>query len=383
MADQNRDVPLDGLRGVAVLLVIALHLGYFAAGWLGVQLFFVLSGFLITRILVREAGQHPLKSYLGGFYQRRALRILPALYLYLALVAIAVWWIGNLQPVSNRLFASSLFYFNFHALLETRGLPWGNGSSFMVNHLWSLAVEEHFYLLWPLVVFFAVRSGRLFQVVLVCIVAGPALRWGATEFWLAQGWDEGEAGALAALMVQHQGRLSAAGSLSFWLAAALAACALGIWNNGAWSLLRDGLDTLGYPALMREGSQYIWGYSLLNLLFAQLICLSLRHPLLRAGLSWRPLTFTGGISYGLYLIHFPVILLCRPLSPEIQAMVPFPVLAAALWLALYLFVAIGLAWLSFHFYEQPFLRLKARLGAKAPAVGAPQAPVAATALVST
>lgn len=140
---------LDGLRAVAIGLVIAAHAlgtgvlpmdGRLAgfAGDLGVRSFFVLSGFLITTLLIREANAQGTIS-LGRFYLRRACRIFPAFYAYLfvvALLAVA----GAIQLKDGDLFAAATYTMNFHA-----------DRSWEVGHLWSLAVEEQFYLLWPLV----------------------------------------------------------------------------------------------------------------------------------------------------------------------------------------------------------------------------------------
>ena len=176
---------LDGLRGVAVLAVMLYHFdathGWFPGGSLGVDLFFVLSGFLITTLLLEE------RSRTGGislfaFYQRRARRLLPALVVFLALFTTIT--IATQQPGEDRLpvtVATSLFYvFNW---LD----DFGGVATLGAGHLWSLSVEEQFYLVWPAALIVAVRSGPrvLFGMSLLVFVVAASL-----PFWSGRGYGE-------------------------------------------------------------------------------------------------------------------------------------------------------------------------------------------------
>jgi peptidoglycan/LPS O-acetylase OafA/YrhL len=376
---RGRDISLDGLRGIAVLMIIFTHLNLLGFAWVSMQLFFVLSGFLITRILIRDTERLTLSDYLKGFYLRRVLRILPAIYLYLLVLGIIAWLFGAFDNVVERLKSAALFFFNFKILLDTQTLPFTDAWAFSFNHLWSLAVEEHFYLVWPFVVYFAIKARNLIAVAIALILLGPVLRWGAAELWLHMGWslsqatgygvyilstthlDAFAAGALVACLARRH-RSPEVPSLKFWAVAVAAAYLLGVLNNGDWGFLRgQGVGPLGYPALMREGSQFIWGYSILNLLFAQLVWLCLHHPGVRTFFSVRPLTFTGEISYGLYLVHFPLLFVFMQVHPAFGQLLPWPAVAMLLWVLLYLACSVGVAWVSYRYFEMPFLHLKDRL----------------------
>lgn len=176
---------LDGLRGVAILMVLGRHAmgdGFWAPDWVcwllrrgyvGVDLFFVISGFLITLLLLRESDRTGAIS-LRGFYARRALRILPAMLAYLAFVAgMQVAGVADLDAIDWAMALTQTS--NFHG-------PFGQGAR-PVEHLWSLSVEQHFYLLWPpaLVAFGVRRAGPILVAV---VLASPAIRmalWHVTE----------------------------------------------------------------------------------------------------------------------------------------------------------------------------------------------------------
>ena len=154
---------LDGLRGIAVLLVIASHIGHLlgGAGGVGVTVFFALSGFLITTLLLEELDDTGRIS-LKGFYQRRARRLLPALAAFLAVLGLlsVAFWFPLLAP--GHALAIVTYSTNWVMIAQEEGLP-------RVNHLWSLAVEEQFYILWPLVLIAAARLGRR-ALIWICVL---------------------------------------------------------------------------------------------------------------------------------------------------------------------------------------------------------------------
>src|SRR3979409_474403 len=159
---------LDGVRGIAILLVILFHCGYLGCGWVGVQLFFVLSGFLITSILLKDRGAS-LSAYLKRFYWRRSLRSFPLYYLYL-LVILGAYLLLKIPPA----FANQWPYLFTYTYNVRHILPNYDGSQLLI-HLWSLSVEEQFYLIWPLLVF--VFAARRFKTLLIgIVVAVPLLR---------------------------------------------------------------------------------------------------------------------------------------------------------------------------------------------------------------
>src|SRR5579864_5987729 len=148
----TRNHSLDVLRGIAILLVIGFHLlvpGFFQVGWVGVDLFFVLSGFLISGLLFRDY-ETLGKIRLGRFWFRRAFKILPPLYAFLIVMA-AVTLATHMFPAKSFL-SAALFYTNYgHRDFAAGGLLW---------HTWSLTVEEHFYLLCPILFYLLIRARR-------------------------------------------------------------------------------------------------------------------------------------------------------------------------------------------------------------------------------
>ena len=149
----TRNRSLDVLRGVAVLLVFGVHFPYYGilhAGWIGLDLFFVLSGFLISGLLFKDYREHG-RIRLRRFMFRRAIKIWPPLYLFLGAIAVFIWRDAHSIPLRSFV-ASALFYRNY--------MP-GVDEPIVIGHTWSLAVEEHFYLLLPpLLIFLAYRNRK-------------------------------------------------------------------------------------------------------------------------------------------------------------------------------------------------------------------------------
>jgi peptidoglycan/LPS O-acetylase OafA/YrhL len=350
---------LDSLRGVAILLVVFYH-GFFWSnnlvglsgaakffvnltrfGWLGVNLFFVLSGFLITGILLDSRTQ---KHYFRRFYVRRALRILPAFYALLLILLFI--------PSQNRAYLL-LSFFYLSNLASPLGIP------MTYTMLWSLAVEEHFYFVWPVAV--RVLSRRTLMICAAAIVCGePFLR--ARYFF--QGWPEGSGyltwlvadglamGAILAMIVRLPQFTRK--HLAFLVVMVLGAAA-------SMALLGARYGILTQRRLM--------GASLL-LTVAHLFFLgALGLTLLLGTGKWRRLVnipilqFFGEISYGLYLIHwlffagYDAIVSkywpkAHPIAGRMGLMSSRFICAAGL--------ASMAAFLSRKYFEGPFLRLKNR-----------------------
>ena len=284
---------LDGLRGVSILLVLVGHLdGLGAAGifpkWfgdlahLGVVVFFVISGFLITTLLLAEDAKRGRVS-LWLFYGRRALRIFPPLYLYLGIVALLGG--AGVVAVSHRDYLYAAFYL-------VNYLP---ERSWVIGHLWSLSVEEQFYLLWPLA-FVALGARRSVWVAVAALLMGPVSRLLTILFLRGTPYQDAElfssvadslaAGCLLAILRPWFERQN-------WYVRLL----------GCWPSLAVLTTILCLNRWESYGMVKVGGNSVINVGLAMLVHRSVYHWQDRAGavLQWRPLAFIGSISYSLYL----------------------------------------------------------------------------------
>lgn len=314
---------LDGLRAVAVSAVVVFHAAQPAlapGGFLGVDLFFVLSGFLITGILAREFDRDGAIR-LGGFYLRRFLRLMPALVLVVAayLLAGPLLWPGYGAAAHVRDAAVTLAYLSDYGFAL-----WGVPE--YLQHSWSLSVEEHFYLVWPLLLPAILRLKRPARAVLGLYLAAAA--WRAFAFahdgWLTAYYrfDVRFAGILIgcwlALWLRERDRRGAAAALPVspvWPTVALVLAFL----FARWGSLQAAL----------------FAVPLTELAAAALILAVVRPAapaeagLLRV-LSRAPLTALGRLSYGVYLWHFPVVLVTRESMPLLPSLLVCFALSVAL-----------------------------------------------------
>jgi len=356
---------LDSLRGIAILLVVFLHGFYWSTGlqglsgvarmlvnathfgWVGVNLFFVLSGFLITGILVESRGR---QQYYRRFYVRRALRILPAFYAMLLLLAL---W----PEQSHAYLWLSFFYMSNLAPLFGIRMTYGM--------LWSLAVEEHFYLVWP----FAVRrlSNRTLLICAISIfVAVPLLRaWYFSSPELPEGFayftwlvaDGLAAGAILALFVRRPE--CSRKHIAWFSGAAICLSMLVVLGEAHYGVLTQ-----------RRLPGAIFILTAVHLFFLGVTGLTLLVGTSRwSFLVDRPvLRFFGEISYGLYLIHW---LVFASFDAVLKRYGPgfFATLGRTEFIGLRFLCAGGtatmLAFLSRRYFEEPFLRLKNRVGGAA------------------
>jgi peptidoglycan/LPS O-acetylase OafA/YrhL len=346
-----RHVPaLDGVRAVACLLVIVFHTWSVAApgGLIGVDLFFVLSGFLITTLLLDE---HRLtgRISLARFYARRALRLLPALVVLL----IGCGLIAALEPDAT--FAAATLRAVPYTVGYVANWAYAYGVDLgLVAHTWSLSVEEQFYLLWPLMLvgllrWFGARSALaacFWGVLLVFAVRALLLARGGT--WLElYGGSGTRADALLAgcalALAAHLGlfRRVPAAVVALLGMAGLAVIVWVVHNPDPYSWLLHG----GFTLVAISAALVIAALAVKP--FAPLVWV----------LSLRPLTSIGKVSYGVYLWHYPLVLLIYPVVASRGA--SSPVVIAVL--------AYTLASLSYGLVESPFLRLKRRIGAGEPA----------------
>ncbi len=312
---------LDGLRGIAVLAVLAYHaqLPWSDGGFLGVEVFFVLSGYLITALLLQESA-HRGRPHLGRFWLRRARRLLPALWLLLATLPVVTAWLAPdaLPRLREDTLAALAYITNWVYIF--RDIPYFEhyGRPPLLQHLWSLAIEEQFYLLWPLLFMAAYRPRanpharrRLLGWILGLAAASTALRWA-----LYVPYDD-------ATRVYYGTDTRASGIL---LGAALAI----VWpprrvrEDALRERARGWAEALGWvglvtlPVLFARLNDYTptlyRGGFLLTDAATLAVLVGVSHPDTWVGraLGWRPLRWMGQRSYGLYLWHWPVFILSRP-----------------------------------------------------------------------
>ncbi len=360
----GRVAELDSLRGMAALAVLVFHAraSWLPGGWAAVDLFFILSGYLITSIIIRD-GDTP--GFLGNFYIRRSLRTWPIYYLVIALLA-------ALSPVLVRKFHWAGLPF---ALSYSQGLPrlWsGSAGHFTVylGHTWTLAIEEQFYLLWPALVLLAGRR-RLPFLALVCAGGSVLARSRGVPDDLLPARADGLTlgGWLAAyrLGVRRQaggfrGTLAAS---AVTLLPALAACLiLGVLSS------RGGLGPRGghrdYPGLTVLAFNVLW----LGLI--DLVLIHAGRPEMRL-LRLRPLRYLGEISYGLYLYHLPIMLIAVDVATRLNF--SGDIYAVRL---LAVCATIPVAGLSWRYIERPLLALMRRYPYRGSADGAGARPTAPT-----
>jgi peptidoglycan/LPS O-acetylase OafA/YrhL len=356
---------LDGIRGLAILLVLVYHftLGMAgdgvagrllfkatSAGWCGVDLFFVLSGFLITGILCDAKGSpHRFRN----FYVRRALRIFPLYYGVLigvfAALPLITTTIGGFDGVENAWAWLWLYGTNIH-------VAW-RGKWFPLSHFWSLAVEEHFYLFWPAVVFLCDRK-TAFRACLGMILLALAAR-----IWLVAH------GAVLAAYCLTVCRMDALAMGSLVALAIRGPRGLGVVASHAGTTLL--LSAIALSALVgwRFGLAFhdpvvqTAGYLALDVFFAALLALAVTVPAsspLALACNLAPLRSLGRYSYGLYVYNSIFILVAEGTSllPRIVAWSESTTLGRLLFVALAASSTLAVAWLSWHLLEKPFLKLK-------------------------
>jgi peptidoglycan/LPS O-acetylase OafA/YrhL len=363
---KNHHGSLDGLRGVAFLLVFFRHYGLTShanqpwlkaltkityAGWMGVDLFFALSGFLITGILLDTRED---RRYFTNFYTRRALRIFPLYYSILGVLLLLTplvslqWHLGH---IAYWIYLGNVAY-NLNPDLSVLQ------PVVSLAHLWSLAVEEQFYLVWPLAIM-AVASRRrlayacgwlslgglvLRLTLLATLPRASAYEW--CYFQLPTHMDGLLYGALGAIWVQSMSLQYAIRRAHKILPFALGALALVISFNG-FDFHSIAMVTAGFPALAA--------------VFASIVLLALKpgSRLHRFG-NLKGLRFVGRYSYGMYLFHILFLPGLAWIQPWLQKHLHSIVLGGVCFVLLMFGATLAIAVMSYELYEKQWLRLKSR-----------------------
>ncbi|HET7173626.1 MAG TPA: acyltransferase family protein [Nocardioidaceae bacterium] len=319
---------LDGIRALAVLAVALYHfgVGWATGGFLGVDVFFVLSGYLITGQLVTRWVVGDRRSF-SAFWSARARRLLPALALMLAGATVAMVALGRdqLDEFRGDLGAAATYTSNWWYVFHHRSYFESTGRPPVLQHLWSLAVEEQFYLAWPLLfaavvaIFAAKRTRHRVLLGVVGVLATASALWMGLGSAAAQvpdaadpsrwyfGTDSHSMGLLIGgllALVRHGdglgGRTAVPHARLRWWQSGLGAVALAALLEALWR-------TDAYSAAL-----YRWGFTAVSLVTAVVIAAATRPGPLAALLSLRPLRWLGIRSYAIYLWHWPIACFTRP-----------------------------------------------------------------------
>jgi len=346
---------LDGIRAVAVIGVLGFHAGVrgFGGGLLGVDIFFVLSGFLITSLLLTEWSETGTVSF-RRFYERRARRLLPGLLLLVLLVAAYAQWFAETDTLSTLrgdALSTILYVANWRFIFSGQSYFVHFGPPSPLLHTWSLAVEEQFYLVWPAVALFVMRRrGRrgLAAAAAILMVASAALTFvllhqGVSVSRLYYGTDtrtqELMAGALLAVVAPAITRNARAWRWPVTVLGGLGALFL------LWALH----SVSGQGNFLYEG-----GFLLVGVAAAAVVLLVVVEPraMLSRFLGWSVLGYIGRISYGLYLYHYPIFLMIDNQHSG---------LSGSALLVVRLSVTLAAAVVSYHFIEMPIRRRKVKV----------------------
>lgn len=339
---------LDGLRGLAVLFVVFHHFGLHLPGWLdwgpvAPNIFFLLSGFLITRSLMKMQ-EAPSRGQLFGYHARRLTRLLPALYIMLG----AGWLIG-LEEFRIGLPWHAAFASNLQMIAHDE---WSGYAS----HLWSLSVQEQFYLLWPLIL---LLPSRWMPHILIGTFVGAAI----FRLWCLHA---GTSELFRWLMLPSSLDTFAAGGLIAWLSRGVNGTAIiparcripaAIGAFACWFYARD---LRGYYGSSNPSLAFIDTFETIFFAWLLVELLQTRQTILTRAFAFRPLCWVGRISYGIYLWHLLVFL---AISPSLDAL-GFSATAHP-WLrcAILTFITILIAWASWIALEKPFIDWGRRLSA--------------------
>lgn len=351
-----RSPGLDAVRTLGALLVFCFHATgeWVPFGWAGVQFFFVLSGYLITgRLLALADEELPFCLALGNFIWKRSIRIFPVYFAFLATMTVAVWASGQREMLLQLPYAWTYTYDFFHAsnqYVQNR----------FIAHTWSLAAEEQFYLVYPFVVLGLSRA-QLRKTIVAVLLAGPFLRAAysllidshpaafterSTSVYVV-GFTHIDAFATGAacqfLGDDVRARLGRRTTLGAFLAFMV-----------ALGFLAGGIRGAEYAAfLSRAGWQEAWGYSMVNILAAIVLCVCMQDPSRLFGPAAKGMARFGVYTYGFYLFHFPLLSIFDRVAGKPIGTVPLVLRFASVLLTTAL-----LSIVSFRYFESRFLELK-------------------------
>ncbi|MDX2237365.1 MAG: acyltransferase [Hyphomonadaceae bacterium] len=361
---------IDALRCFAMTAVVLQHCQLLPLGWMGVWLFYVISGFAITTSLLGSDAPHPSRGLLiRNFMLRRAIRIWP---IYVLFVAGNMIWalIASRPDILGELPYLLTFTYNFRMIAHEAQWP-------AIGHLWTISVEEQFYLVFPFLFAFLDREG-LKRALAALVVAGPLIRAGLSVWAEGALPDDGykafaiyvigpahfDSFAIGALIALHRDAIAAdlaRARLYFFAALGAFVAYCGVYAGLQMQSLGFGADALRNiisGILWGEGRQIVM-YSAIALLAGSLIALVLaKEAWIGAVCAIPGLQAIGRVSYGAYLYHLPVLVLVSSLLPARDGAWSFT--HQAMTFAIVYGVTLAVAFASFRFIEKPFLRLRHR-----------------------
>ncbi|MDB4926959.1 acyltransferase [Mucilaginibacter sp.] len=386
---------LDGIRALAAFLVISTHWPNNSIslkfGWIGVNIFFVLSGFLITRILVNEKSKD-FKPYIRNFFFKRALRILPIYYLFFLVTTLIIlftyWFIPVLSHNEVILSAiNSIKYdlpayltFTFNTKLNLAYFfNWHISSNHFSGHVWSLAVEEQFYLIFPFIVYFS-DTRTLKKIIISIIIICPLMRlWAAIvgvhlvtnsywlgEFFYTNTFCQADALATGALLALFPIKIRFP-YLNFFIVLticiAVGLTCLFFLRKAGYFLVAGkslGFDFPGYWFVEKTSWFFInirafYQYTLVNLFAFVLIAPAIvKKPIFPSIFTSKPIIYLGKISYGIYLFHSPILaffMLAATFFGGWVIITSNPVIDLCFFIV-YLAIVIIMAHLSYKYFER-------------------------------
>lgn len=397
---------LDGIRALAAFLVISTHWPNNSIslkfGWIGVNIFFVLSGFLITRILVNDKPQ-VFRTYILNFFYKRALRIFPAYYLFFIATALIILSLHWLVPslAGNGLLNSGVFTLKHDTpayLTYTLNLKmnlayffnWPMNEHAFFGHVWSLAVEEQFYILFPFIVYFS-SPLLLKKLVIAIIIICPLIRlWAAlvgvsvvtNKYWLGEliytnTFCQSDALATGAFLALYPVKIKFP-YLNFFAVSAICVavgltCFFFLRKAGFFLVAGKSLG-FDFPAFWFDqrtpwlfiNIRAFYQYTLVNLFAFVLIAPATLHkPLFPALFKSKPAIYFGKISYGVYLYHGPLLgflIILVSFFGDWSKITTSPLADLSIFLV-YLVMVILVAHTSYKYFEQKILKRYKRIHA--------------------
>ena len=340
---------IDGLRAVAVALVLLFHGGWtlFSGGYVGVSLFFTISGFLITSLLIQEFESTATIS-LKAFYARRMKRLLPASAVCLVVISLLAWrgYFASVEGLQSDINSAALQVFNWRALFRGQSYAALIGASQPrpLDHFWSLSIEEQFYWLWPIAMLFIMRKTKnardtfqaraksIYLITFVFVVLAPVIAkvWGPNAAYWATPARLGEilVGASLAMWLRtsnHVKRVKSSGSLL-----------------GCMGFIIVLVSAMTWPS--DSGPAYVGIFPIFAIASAATIVGAISIGLFRRVFAHRVLVALGRRSYGIYLIHWPVFILVNSQRFDFGKGTLFAIRIVATLL---------ISWFSYSFIEQP------------------------------